>query len=442
MTVFKIAGRNGKKSNCWYGKVKDCGGWKRVKLFTDKKASVTRLSDLQRVTDQRASGMITADAERLSLPIAELAKQYVDSLRIQHTDAEHIRISEWMLNRMIKVGQWKRFQDITPSVVESMLPKLAKTASYQNKFIVRAKAFIHWSLPEGWIDPLKKLKRVKEKGAKKTRERRAGSDAEVRALFSIKMPEDRKLAYALAAFNGLRRNEVNGLLGGDLQLDVPIPFVGLRQKQAQNDSRDYIPLHPYVLKLLRGRDLVAEKKLLSSVPDIKTMKRDLDRAGVKLTDVQGRRLDYHALRHTFQTGLDRTGCSRATKKRLMRHAHEDVTDGYAHAELAEMSSALNRLVSTELEVQNCPRGINAGVVGGMSDSEMSDHQLDQATTAYGRSLTPMNIQAVLDPLACSTLDFCYNLAAGMDLQSPALIGIHDVAQAVYTYEFRPSTQVD
>jgi hypothetical protein len=62
-------------------------------------------------------------------------------------------------------------------------------------------------------------------------------------------------------------------------------------------------------------------------------------AGIEMADDQGRRLDFHALRHTFQTLLDRTGCSRATKKKLMRHANEDVTDGYAHAELAEMLSA-------------------------------------------------------------------------------------------------------
>jgi hypothetical protein len=47
----------------------------------------------------------------------------------------------------------------------------------------------------------------------------------------------------------------------------------------------------------------------------------------------------------FQTDLDRTGCSRATKKKLMRHAAEDVTDGYAHAELKEMLAALVKLQS-------------------------------------------------------------------------------------------------
>src|SRR5581483_10235183 len=100
---------------------------------------------------------------------------------------------------------------------------------------------------------------------------------------------------------------------------------------------DYIPLHGYVVDLLNAwKARCRGPKVLPSVPDIKTLKKDWKRAKVKFVDERGRRLDYHALRHTFGTNLDRTGCSRATRKKLMRHAAEDVTDGYAHAELAEM----------------------------------------------------------------------------------------------------------
>ena len=211
-----------RQSPRWYGKVKVGNVWKRVRLFTDKTASVRRLTELQCDADQRAAGMITADADKLVLPITELAEAYINSLVAQKKDAEHVRISEWMLNRMIDVGKWQTWRDMTVSGIEKILPELAQTASYQNKFIVRAKAFIHWLLPDGYTDPLKRLKRVKEKGAKKTRERRAGADAEIQALFTVKMPDDRKLACAFAAFNGLRRNEARDLLGDDLHLDATI----------------------------------------------------------------------------------------------------------------------------------------------------------------------------------------------------------------------------
>jgi hypothetical protein len=35
-----------------------------------------------------------AAAKRLSLPIAELVKEYVKSLRVQKKDPEHVRITE------------------------------------------------------------------------------------------------------------------------------------------------------------------------------------------------------------------------------------------------------------------------------------------------------------------------------------------------------------
>jgi hypothetical protein len=41
---------------------------------------------------------------------------------------------------------------------------------------MRLKAFARATLPNDWPDPLRRLKRVKERGAKQTRGRRAASD--------------------------------------------------------------------------------------------------------------------------------------------------------------------------------------------------------------------------------------------------------------------------
>jgi len=112
--------------------------------------------------------------------------------------------------------------------------------------------------------------------------------------------------------------------------------------------------------------------VLPAVPDLKTVKKDWERAKVAFTDEGGRRLDFHAFRHTFSTNLDRTGCSRATRKKLERHAHEDVTDGYGHAELAEMLAGLKRLPAPD-----APRE-QAAVRAGTDDSRCADQLLDQS----------------------------------------------------------------
>lgn len=338
-----------KESPCWYGRRKDPGrSWKWIKLFTDKRASQRKWEDMRREAEARASGMMSADVSKLSEPIAKLKQDHIEALRQAGGNSEHHRIVEWMMDRLIELGDWKLWQDITEDSLREILTALENegaTASYRNKFIARAKAFVTHYLPDGWGHPLRKVKRIREKGARKTRERRAGTDREIGALYGVEMPLHRRLAYALAFLNGLRRNEAARLEWDDLKLDAPIPFVSVRPKHARSeDDRDYVPLHPVVVTLLeQWHGQMPGPRVLPSVPDLKTIVRDLDRAEVSFRDAKGRRLDYHALRHTFQTNLDRMGCSRATKKKLMRHAAQDVTDGYAHAELEEMAAALNRL---------------------------------------------------------------------------------------------------
>jgi integrase len=199
----------------WSGKIKLAKGrWKTVRLFTDKTASERRLAEPQKAADRGAAGCTTAETDRLGLPIAALATQYIESLRVQKLDPEHIRISEWMLNRLIDLGGWKQFADVTMTAMEKVLNRLkadGATVSYRNKFIKRAKAFVAALLPDGWPNPLAKLKRINEKGAMRTRERRAANAVELATLFALELPEDRKLCYALAVYNGLRRNEIQNL---------------------------------------------------------------------------------------------------------------------------------------------------------------------------------------------------------------------------------------
>jgi integrase/recombinase XerC len=348
--VWHVRGGKKVRSAEWYGKIKLAPKhWRNAKLFTDKEASRTELANRQKEADRRAVGLVNADSDRLRLPIAELVKQYTSALEQERCDEDHRRISGWMLDKLVEECGWQRFGDVTEASVRKLLDTLEKqgaTASYRNKFIVRAKAFVNWLLPEGETSPLSRLKRIREKGAKRTRDRRAATSEELNALLLLKLPPHRKLAYALAGLNGMRRNEAASLTWGDIKLTAVVPFVELRMKQGGTDHRDAIPLHPYVLGLLRAAmPGMPATAVLPAVPDVATLKKDWKGAGVAFKDDAGRRLDFHALRHTFATALDMRGCSRATKKKLMRHASGDVTDGYTHSDLAEMRAALDRLPS-------------------------------------------------------------------------------------------------
>jgi uncharacterized protein DUF6876 len=154
-------------------------------------------------------------------------------------------------------------------------------------------------------------------------------------------------------------------------------------------------------------------------------------AKVALTDLRGRRLDYHALRHTFETNLDRHGCSRATKKRLMRHADEDVTDGYAHKELAEMYTALCRIPSPE--TQSPQANVKSGTTGeGVQgvDQRLRERVLTDAHIRHGRRPT-------------ITIDFTgQNERKRTPVQAGARPDLPPAQNGDIVRKTRPSTQVD
>lgn len=333
----------------WYGCYQDEDGkWQKVKLYTDKDASWSRLQEIQRRSDRRRAGVLTKPMEEAPRPLSEHVADYIASLEQANYDAEHRRIAKWMLEQLVKLGAWTQVADITADSMRRILAKLAhakKTVAYQNKYITRAKAFINWLIRENRVDynPLVALKRGKLKGARKTRARRPLEDAAVEGLLT-KPRVNRRLAYAFGCLAGLRRSELAGLTWGDLRLDAEVPFIQLRADLTKNDKADALPLHPYILALLKlvPNPEDAQRRIVIP-PDMKTMVKDLKSVGFDLADERGLRRDFHALRHTLATNLSRTGCSETNKKAIMRHADESVTDGYSHARLAELAEAIKRL---------------------------------------------------------------------------------------------------
>jgi len=346
--VFKLKNRNGSASNRYYGKVNIApGDWRRVRLFVDMDASKRELRRLQTEIDQKGAGVI--DTRKHSRqPIADHVAGYFTWMAVQGYDADHISIARNVLNRLVAAAGWRTVSDMNAESVDAVLPALADTQAYRNQYVKRARAFASWlrCTRRTSSDLLAGLKRKSERGCIRKRARRSASAGQYVALLQASIPEDRRLAYALACLNGLRRNEVGKLTWDRVRLHAPIPFIEVPQKNSANDTLDSIPLHPYVAALLRQRTAgMPGVRLLRAVPDVATLKKDWNAVGVKMIDERGLRIDFHGLRHTFTTALDLAGVSRATKKRLTRHAAEDVTDGYAHAELSDMLAALAKLHS-------------------------------------------------------------------------------------------------
>jgi integrase len=457
--LFKIIRRNGKKSAHWYGKIRLAPQrWQRVALFTDKVASERRLAERQRDADQRAAGVQTTQMDHAAYPIQQHSADYIGTLRLEKRDSETIRIAQWTMDRLLEWGKWQRIADLRADSMRGILSTLdrqGKTASYQNKFIMRAKAFVHWLQREGRIsaDPLANLKRVDERNGKRTRARRALTDAEVTALLEA-APEDRREKYAWATLAGMRRSELRELRWGDLRLNAPRPFVQLRPEQTKNGKADVLPIHPYLLKLLGQRSQgMPETPVVSSVPDMKTVVKDFNKAGVVLVDARGRRVDYHSLRHTFCTNLDRTGCSFTTKRALMRHSDTGVTEGYSHARLNELYTAIERLPSPDGAAQQTQIGKAVGaetnpkatrIHATMTPQDFSgaDHLEDQTSVTSGQFSASTGIHQDLNDLSCRGDVDRYNADDASELHQSATIGNDDSGVVLAGDKTRPSTQAD
>lgn len=334
--------RKGGLSKCWYGRLRTGKTWKWVKLYADERSSRRKWEDIKTRADRIDSGVISLAEEKLRRPLISLVDEYHASLKRDGRNDDHIAISKNLMHRALKLGKWTYFREMTVESINKMLDGLDEaglTVSYQNKYIMRFKAFANWLLPDNVSNPLAKLKRISERGAKRMRARRAATQAELNALFSVELPYYRKLSYAFAAFNGLRRNEAARLEWADLDLSATPPTLKLRQKMGEHF--DVLPIHPFVVSLLSDRD--GAGLILPAVPDTRTQMKDMTRAKVVFADARGKRLDYHALRHTFATNLSRQGAGRAVQRMLMRHSHASVTDQYTHAELSELHQAMSRI---------------------------------------------------------------------------------------------------
>ncbi len=172
---------------------------------------------------------------------------------------------------------------------------------------------------------------------------------------------------------GLRRNELASITVGQCHLEVPMPYIELKAGDEKNRQGCQIPLRddvvadlkewiaskreddhgPTVIAMTASRQptTIADERLFI-VPEglNRILKRDLKTAGISQIDERGRRLDVHALRHTFGTLLSKGGVAPRTAQAAMRHSEIGLTmNVYTDPKLLDVAGALDSLPSLPLD---------------------------------------------------------------------------------------------
>ncbi len=243
--------------------------------------------------------------------------------------------------------------------------------------------FTKWAVEARRIDadPLVSLKRVERRAIKRTHPRRAMSVDEVSRLLDAaeRRPEaelltvrhgpekgtlsanvrpevlerarrlgrERRLAYLIALWAGLRRSEIKALVWGDVWLDRAVPIIRLRAETTKSQRADTQVIHGQLaneLRAFRTEDHLDSDPVVSTVPSMKVLRADLRFAGIDPGTQATGYVDFHAIRKTLSTMMAASGMSQRARQAHMRHTDPRLTENtYMDEALLPIASELAKL---------------------------------------------------------------------------------------------------
>jgi integrase len=189
-------------------------------------------------------------------------------------------------------------------------------------------SFLNWMERSELVkaNPLKHICKVDERGQRR-RIRRAFTDEELRKLVEGSGP--RGLIYLTAARTGLRQEELRQLTWADLSLEADAPFVVVRESSAKNKKEERVCLVPEIVERLRSyrpSDFAPGGLVFpNGIPRASRLKVDAKRNGIEYRDESGRYADFHSLRYTWATFLQRNDIPQRFAMKLMRHSDMKLT---------------------------------------------------------------------------------------------------------------------
>ena len=172
---------------------------------------------------------------------------------------------------------------------------------------------------------------------------------------------DRIILYRLALETGLRWSEIKSLTKSSFDFEGIPATVTVRAAYSKNRKPCTLPLCAQTAQEIREYlRLKTPSAAALPIPRSKTgavvIRVDLATAGIPVETEKGI-ADFHALRHTFITGLAKSGVHPRIAQALARHSSIDLTmNVYTHVEIESEAAAIDRLPDSPLrQVRSIPR---------------------------------------------------------------------------------------
>ena len=334
--VFKRKRRIGGKlvlSRCYYGHYTLPGDSRQRTVLlktTDKQVAQADLRKIVQEAEREAAGVgipkhLVASAQKT---VAAHMEDFLADLLASGRDKMYLANLRCRLGKLFKDCRWQYPKDVTADSFMVWRGAQTLAAKTLNDYLDAATAMLKWMQRASRLEanPLQAVRKVKTAGREKV-QRRALTDDEVRRLLEVAGP--RKPVYLTAINTGLRRAELAALQKGDCFLYGDNPCLKVRASTTKNDKSATIWLNDEVAAELKNLVKLGESSsepVFETIPDMDQFRKDLAAAGIPYVDAQGRRADFHALRHTLATNLARSGVLPRVAMEFMRHSEMWLTN--------------------------------------------------------------------------------------------------------------------
>jgi len=290
-----------------------------------------RLAELVAEREREAAGLIAPKLERDAA--TRLLKDHLEDwleTKERTRDDQYLVGVRNRVVRLIKECRWTYAKDVKAEDYALWVSGSNLSPKTLNDFLVSIRTLLNWMVKQGRLgaNPLRSLDLLPANEDKR-RPRRALTDEELGRL--LKKSGERGIAYLVAVTTGLRLGELREVERRDIRLNDASPKIVARAATTKNRKEASLPLHRDVAVQLRaflaGCEIEADEKVFEPLLRLRgQFKSDLCAAGIPPKDDQGRVVDFHSLRHTFCTNLQRLNVPLRVIMLMMRHSDRRLSD--------------------------------------------------------------------------------------------------------------------
>ena len=306
--------------------------WKSLGV-TDKQVAEKRAQEFLQDLERERAGIVEPKVIRNAAAklLVEHLEDYVADLEKRNRAGRNGRGARQLKMRvstLLSECNWKVAFHVNADSFIAWRSRQSNSARTLNHYLQATVSFLNWMERVGRIkgNPLKFVGKIDERGQSK-RVRRAFTDEELRRLVVGSGP--RGLVYLVAARTGLRQEELRQLIWEDIRFDEKVPSVRVRVVCAKNKKEEYVPLIPEIAEALKayrpGNYSPSDLVFPYRVPRAARLQCDCEKNGIAYCDETGRYADFHALRYTWATFLQRHGIAQRFAMKLLRHSDIKLT---------------------------------------------------------------------------------------------------------------------